>query len=263
MRSLAALLLLPALLLAEDEKPAGEKPPEEKPEKRKTAAEVEIPEPGTAIEDPAVARQEVARFDKEMRAAPSAAKEAELLRALGGWDHPDVLKAATKYLKDRERDVAVAAVVVIARQGKSKDAAGRILLGTLKTEKRTDIVCAALVGMGRLGFDNKSAVNEAMKLFQRDTKETHKAATRYFGYIRYKPVFRQLAEKLDEPVATNPNDPKNPPASWWEERWTEWSSNVPYTRWALAQLVEGETFEQTKEAKQWAEAEGRKHGIEW
>ncbi len=258
MRSVVALLLLPGLLLAEDGKP-----PQEKPEKRKTAAELEIPDSGTAIEDPAVARQEIARFDKEMRAAQGPEKQAELLVALGAWDHPDVMKAAAKYVKDKERAVAVAAVTAIARQGKSKEAAGKLLLGTLKAEKRTDIVCAVIVGMGKLGFDNKAAVNEAMKLFQRDTKETHKAATRYFGYIKYKPVFRQLAERLDEPIAKNPNDPSNPPASWWEERWNEWNSNVAYTRWALSQLVPGETFEQTVEAKEWAEQHGKEHGIEW
>ncbi|MFI5403755.1 MAG: HEAT repeat domain-containing protein [Planctomycetota bacterium] len=262
MRLLVLLLLLPALVLGEDEKPA-EKPPEEKPGKRKTAAELDIPDPGSGIDDPAVARQEIARFDKEMRAAPSPAKEAELLLALGGWDHPDVLKAVTKYLRDKERDVAVAAAIAIARQSRSKEAAGKILLGTLRSEKRTDVVCAAIVGMGRLGFDNKGAVNEVMKFFQRDTKETHKAATRYLGYIKYKPAFRQLAEKLEEPVSKNPNDPTNPPASYWKERWEEWSSNVPYTRWALSQLVEGESFEQVQEAKQWAESEGKKHGIEW
>jgi hypothetical protein len=117
--------------------------------------------------------------------------------------------------------------------------------------------------MGRLGFDSKTAVNEVMKLFQRDTRETHKAATRYLGYIKYKPAFRQLAEKLDEPIATNPADPACPPASWWKERWEEWSGNVPYTRWALAQIVEGETFELTREAKEWAEKNGKQHGIEW
>lgn len=254
MRFLVAFLVLPALLAAADDKPAAEK---------KTAAEIEIPDPGTAVEDSAVARQEVARFDKEMRETKDPAKEVELLERLGGWDHPDVLRAAAKYLKDREVQVAVAAVVAVARQGKSKDAAGKILLGLLKSEKRTDVVCAAIVGMGKLGFDNKSAISEAQKLFQRDARETHKAATRYFGYIKYKPAFRMLAEKLDEPHAANPNDPNNPPESYWKERWQEWNSNVPYTRWALSQLVEGETFEKTDEAKQWAETQGRKHDIEW
>lgn len=262
MRPLVALLLAPALLLADDQKPAGDKPPDEKP-KRKTAAELDIPDPGTPIEDPSVARQEVARFEKEMREAPSATKEAELLARLGNWDHPDILKAAARYMKDKERDVAVAAIVTIARQGKSKEAAGKTLLGLLKTEKRTDLVCAAIVGMGKLGFDNKAAIKEAQSLFQKDTKETHKAATRYFGFIKWKPAFRQIAEKLDEPVAKNPNDPNNPPASYWKERWEEWNGNVAYTRWALAQIVPGETFELTAEAKEWAEKHGKEHGIEW
>ena len=262
MRSLAFLLLLPAILLADDDKPGAEKPPDPKA-KKKTAAELDIPDPGSGIEDPSVARQEVARFEKEMREAPSAAKEVEILARLGNWDHPDVVKAATKYVKDKERDVAVAAIVVVARQSKSKDAAGRILMGVLKTEKRTDIVCAAIVGMGKLGYDNKATVKEVQSFFQRDTKETHKAATRYFGFIKFKPAFRMLAERLDEPRPKNPNDPTNPPESYWKERWQEWDSNVPYTRWALSQLVEGETFELTAEAKEWAEKHGREHGIEW
>jgi hypothetical protein len=260
MRFAAALLLLPMPLLADDAKPVAEAP------KKKTAAEIEIGDPGTAVEDAAVARQEVARFEKEMRDAKDATKEVELLERLGGWDHPDVLKAAAKHLKDKEVTVAVAAVVAVARQGKSKEAAGKTLLGVVKTEKRTDVVCAAIVGMGKLGYDNKNVVKEAMALFQRDTRETHKAATRYFGYIKYKPAFRLLAEKLEEPkpLPENERNPgANPPASYWKERWEEWSSNVPHTRWALAQMVEGETFETTAEAKQWAESEGKKHDIEW
>jgi len=257
MRSLVALLLLPALLLADDTKQ-----PEEKPDK-KTAAEVEIPDPGTAIEDSAVARMEVARFEKEMRETKDPAKEIELLERIGGFDHPDVFKAVAKRMKDKEFTVAVAAVVAVARQSTSKDAAGRALLGVVKSEKRTDVLCAAVVGMGKIGYDNKSAISEAQKLFQKDTRETHKAATRYFGFIKYKPAFRQLAEKLDEPHPANPNDPNNPPESYWKERWMEWDSNVPYTRWAISQLVDGETFETTAEAKQWAESQGKEHGIEW
>lgn len=258
MRSAAVVLLLPALLFADDTKPEAEKP-----EKKKTGAEVEIPEPGTAIEDGSVARQEVARFEKEMRETKDPAKEIELLERLGGWDHPDVLRAASKYMKDKEFTVAVAAVVAVARQGKSKDAAGKALLAVVKSEKRTDVLCAAMVGMGKVGYDAKAAIGEAQKLFQKDARETHKAATRYFGYIKYKPAFRQLAEKLDEPHPANPNDPNNPPESYWKERWIEWDSNVPYTRWAISQIVEGETFETTAEAKQWAESEGKEHDIEW
>jgi hypothetical protein len=257
MRSLTILLLLPALLLADDAPAKDEKPA------KKTGAEIEIPEPGTAVEDSSVARGEVSRFEKEMRETKDPAKEVELIDRLGGFDHPEMLKALTKYVKDKELTVAVAAIVAVARQSKSKEGAARLLLSVAKSEKRTDIVCAAIVGMGKLGYDNKAAIGEAQKLFQRDKRETHKAAIRYFGFIKYKPAFRQLAEELDEPHPANPNDPNNPPESYWKERWQEWNGNIPYTRWALSQIVAGETFEKTEEAKQWAETEGKKYGIEW
>jgi hypothetical protein len=90
------------------------------------------------------------------------------------------------------------------------------------------------------------------------------AAARYFGYVKAKQAFRMLAEALDEPRPTlPPDDPANPPASYWKARWEEWSHNVPYYRWAISQIVEGETFETTAEAKKWAETHGEEHGIEW
>ena len=255
MRTLLLLLILPALLLAEERE-------EEKP-KRKTAGELEIPDPGTAIEDSAVARKEVARFLKEWKSAQGAEQKIKALTRLGGFDHSDILKAATKHTKDRDHTIAIAAVVVIARQSRSKVKAGKTLLGVLRKEKRNHVICAALVGMGRLGYDHKSAVKEAIEFFRRDTKETHKAATRYFGYIKYKNAFRMLAEKLDEPVAEKVNDPMNPSTAWWKERWIEWKSNVEYTRWALSELVEGETFETKNEAREWVETEGKAYGLEW
>jgi len=260
MRLLLALLLVPAFLLAQDGKP-GEK--QEKKPKRKQAGDLDIPDPGTPIEDAATARQEVSLFEKGMRKAESDKRRIELLQRIGNYDHPDILRVAGKYLKYKNHPVAVAAVVTCARQSKAKDKAGSLLLKHLKKEKRPYVACALLLGMGKLGFAHKTAVKEALKYHDRDTKETHKAATRYFGYIKYKPAFKRLATNLDEPIPKNPDDPTNPPASWWKERWTEWNSNVPYTRWALAQIVPGETFDSEEEAKQWALTEGAEHGIEW
>ena len=109
-------------------------------------------------------------------------------------------------------------------------------------EKRTSVIWAALVGMGKLGYD-KASVRKKAKSFQTSGDgETHKAATRYFGYIKDKSAFRMLAEHLDEQRALAPDSPSNPPASYWKERWINWSKNVYYTRWALAQIVPGETF---------------------
>jgi hypothetical protein len=265
MRLWLLLLLAPALLLAQDEqggqKQAGEKQ-EERP-KEKGAGDLEIPDPGTPIEDSATARQEVSLFEKAMRKAETRKRRVELLQRLGNYDHPTIVKAAGKYLKFKDHPVAVAAVVACARQSKAKDKAGSLLLKHLKKEKRPHVVCALLIGMGKLGYAHKNAIKAAVKYHDKDTRETHKAATRYFGYIKHKPAFKRLASKLDEPMPKDPDDPMNPPASWWKERWYEWEGTVPYTRWALAQIVPGETFDSTEEAKRWALTEGQQHGIEW
>jgi len=258
MRPLLALLLVSAVVWAQA-KPA---PEAQKPKKPK-AGDIQIPDPGARIEDSSVASREVARFQTAFKAAKTQKERLEALEALGRWDHPLVLKAAARLLRDRDWKVAVKAAVVCARQASCKGKAGKTLLGALKREKRTNVACAELVGMGRLGFRSRSSIRVAIKYIRRDTTETHKAATRYLGYIKYKEGFRLLAEFLDEPAPKRPDDPKNPPASYWKARWYEWDSNVPYTRWALSQFVPGETFETRREAKEWAETEGRKYGIKW
>lgn len=75
-------------------------------------------------------------------------------------------------------------------------------------------------------------------------------------------LFRKLAEELDEPLATNPNSPSNPPASWWEKRWKMWKAAKPAVVEALKALT-GQEFDKTAEAKAWVEANGKKAGIEW
>lgn len=72
-----------------------------------------------------------------------------------------------------------------------------------------------------------------------------------------------LAEKLEEPKPARIDDPKNPPASWWKERWEEWNSNLPYVKKALSQIVPGETFDTLSEAQKWAEQHGKEHGVKW
>jgi len=261
MRILLATLLLFAPALGEDGKDPKEG--EDKAPKKVEPGSIEQGEPAVPIEDSSSARRQVARFEKEWDDAETREERLEALDRLGKWDHRVVLKAARKHVDHRDYFLATKATIVCARQKSSKDRAARVLLRVLKREKRTNVVCAAMIGLGWLGYDKRAAIREAENLFRKDFKELHKAATRYFGYIRYKPAFRMLAERLDEPAPADPNSPTNPPASYWRERWFAWKENVKYTRWALAQMVPGETFDVTEEAKQWAENHGREHGIEW
>jgi len=233
---------------------------EEAVKKAEGPGDVHIGDPGTKIEDPAVARKTVEQVLKEVKAQKEEDLQGKALEKLGDWDHPEVLKAAQRFLGDRNRFLAIGGAIVCARQS-DRAKAGTALYAALKSEKRTDVASVLLVALGKSGFPK--AVKEAESWFRKDTKEPRKAAARYFGYIKWKPAFRLLAEELDEPRPGNVNDPNNPPESYWKERWMDWNAALPHVRWALSQLVDGETFDQKKEAENWARTEGRKHGIEW
>ncbi|MFQ5844122.1 MAG: hypothetical protein ACE5JG_03960, partial [Planctomycetota bacterium] len=194
MRVLGALLLLPALLGA-DEGPLGK--PREGP------GAIQIEDPGPVMVDAAVAKQTAARFRDQMKAAHSPEDKSRVLLKLGDWNHREIYKAAARYLRSKDERVAVAAVVVCGRQSACRKQAGAALLKQLHREKRESVACALLVGLGRLGRDGKAAYKAAREIFEKDTSEKHKAAARYFGYIRAKTAFRMLAEKLDEPKNTS------------------------------------------------------------
>jgi hypothetical protein len=230
-----------------------------------TAGEILIPDPGTKVEDAAVARKEIVLFLSEMRKTPKKEirKRVALIERLGQWDHPMILKEVRKYTKDKSYKVSVAAVVACARQTSEKEKTAAALLATLKKEKRNDVVCALLVAMGRMGYDNKKAFKAAADRYNKTAVEPIKAAARYFGYVKSKAAFRMLAEKLDYPRPAQVDDPANPPASWWEARYKEWKAYVPHVRWALNEIVPTENFDSTREARAWAESEGAKHGIKW
>ncbi len=240
-----------------------EKREREEREARKPGA-IQVLDPGTDVGDSAIARRQVARFQKEWKAAKKD-NEARIkaLTRLGEWNHPEVCKALLKHIKHKEFTVAVAAIAAVGRQSHAAKAAGKKVMGVLKSDKRTAVICASLVTLGRLGYKRADGIKMAERFHRKDTGERHKAAARYFGYIKHKEAFRKLAEHLDEPFPANPNSPTNPPAAWWEARYKEWQSNVSFTRWAISQLIPDETFETESEAKQWAESEGSKHGIEW
>lgn len=249
------LLLLAALPVAGD----GDK-------KKPTPGEIEIEDPGGVIEDAAVAKREVERFSEKMKAARDDAERVALLERLGGWNHALVFRALSKDVKHKSEPVAIAAVVACARQS-ATSGAGAFLFRRIAREKREAVICALWVGTGRLGYDKPSAYNAALKTIKNTKGEILKAATRYLGYIKAKKAFRALAELLEEPPHSMPagrdGEPRKMPDSYWQAIHDSWYANLPHARWALSQLVPGETFETKDEARQWAETEGKKHGIRW
>jgi hypothetical protein len=239
---------------------------EDKAQKKPTPGEIEIEDAGATIEDDAVAKREVARFAEKMKAAADDAERVALLTRLGGWNHALVFRAASKYIRHKSEPVAIAAVVACARQS-ATPGAGAFLFRALGREKREPVVCALWVAAGRRGYAKTTAYNAALKVLKNEKGEVLKAATRYLGYIKAKKAFRVLAELLEEPPSSMPagrdGESRPMPASYWQAIHDAWYANLPHVRWALSQLVPGETFETKEEARDWAEAEGRKHGIRW
>lgn len=253
MRRMIAISLLAATLCAQE----GEK-------KEPEPADIALPDAGQPIEDRAVVKERLARFLADMKAAKKdEAARIALLEKLGEWDHSDILKAASKLLRDRQTGVAVAAVLVCTRQESSAAKAGQMLWSHADREKRLEVRCAAMIAAGKLGYNKAGTRKEAAKLFKKDDSEVRKAAARYLGYVQDKSAFRLLAEKLDEPSYSTNTPGVAMKESEKRRRWTRWNSNRPWVMWALSQLVPGETFETTGEAKEWALSEGKDHGIGW
>ena len=262
MKLLLPLLLFAFLAQAKDESAEGEG--------TKTGpGDIKIEDPGAPIDDKNVAKDYATRFREKMKAAKTPEDRAKLLSRLGDYDHSEIYRAASKFVKNKSEAVAIAAISTCARQSQSKAKAGGYLFKAMGNEKRPAVVCALLVGIGHLGYDKKNAYKLAEKIFRRDTTETHKAAARYFGYVKAKAAFRMLAEKLDEPKNTAPpQGRKKTPILSEEDRKKlcyEWKSAVPYVQWALSEIVPGETFDSTAEAKLFVAEDGvkKKFRIDW
>ena len=230
--------------------------------------EIAVGDPGVKVTDGAVARRKVSQFKAEAKKTKDKLTRAEALRKLGDWDHPEILKEAKKHLKSKNRFMAVEAAIVVARQS-DKKTAGFKLLGALKNERRHDVICAQLVALGTVG--NEKGFKAARKWLHYKTdeprNELRKAAARYFGLIKAKAAFKDLATYLDDPVKRNTldvDDPNNPPPAVWKKRWEAWEAYFPYVRDAMKAIADGETFETTTEAREWAKTgDAKKIGIKW
>ena len=230
--------------------------------------EIVIGDPGVKVTDSSVARKKVSQFKAEAKKTKDKQVQAEALRKLGDWDHAEILKEASKRLKSKNRFMAVEAAIVVARQS-DKKTAGHKLMKAMKAEKRHDVICAQLVALGAAG--NEKAFKPALKWLHYKTDESRneprKAAARYFGMVKAKAAFKDLATYLDDPEKRNTldvDDGMNPPAAVWKKRWEAWGAYVPYVREAIKAIAEGESFETTSEAREWAKTrDAKKLGIKW
>ncbi len=82
------------------------------------------------------------------------------------------------------------------------------------------------------------------------SKDLMRACLHYLGKFKYKHAVPTLVDMVDEPKPKNPNDPKNPPETYWKSRVKLWQVSEGWIRWALKEIT-GQEFRSPREWEAW------------
>jgi len=258
MRALVlALGLATAAASAQEKPPAPPAPPAPAPAKPAAPADAkekpDVDDAETAAK--VLADAEKGLGEKEARARIKALEPFFVRR------HPNYMKRLTALLKDKEDDVAKTAARALGNQPFPGNAEALIEFGSnAKNLAARPAVCAAAiraagdVGLGKKGYE------KLRKLFDGGVKEVQPAICDAFGRAKEKRAFSFLVDRYDDPQPENPNDPSNPPASYWQQRHEEWKVYGAEAKQGLRDLT-GVTCENAKAWKEWAEGAGKALGF--
>lgn len=165
-----------------------------------------------------------------------------------------ITAAASHELKDLEKTVRK------ILKSKPKKQGGPPALGVVAT--------ACVDYLARLGFagEEEFVLKEQLTALIADerrikaswSRELVRAALHYLGKNKFKPAVPFLIEEmLPTPTPADPNDPKNPPASYWEARTKLWHEHESWTRWALKEIT-GQEFRSVREWQAWLKQQDKK-----
>ncbi len=221
--------------------------------------------------------------DKEAKALAAAIKKIAkkknandvlpVLEKIDELEHKDFDKPLLRLLKHQSSLVAIRAAEMWEWRVRDKKVASKLWKASWmekKNSRRFEVKAKCLIAFARGGIELNA---KQFKEIERDWRwivgnPDERYAKGLEGIAAWvvvskdKRLFRRLANELDEPLATNPNSPSNPPASWWEKRWKMWKAAKPSVVEAL-KAITGKEFDKTEEAKKWCEANGKKAGVEW
>jgi hypothetical protein len=270
LRTLALLLALSGGRALAEDPPSGGEPPAEAP----------VPETPT-LRVPT--DEEVATLLEELKGAAKRKKASEVLPTLekfAGLTHPDFLKPLTKMLTHEAGEVAVRAARILESQSpvdvdpkvQEKNAKDLWKSGWAhaSNDKRYLVKGAAVRAIGAWGCvldDRQYDEVERMWRSQLGNPAPERVdalldVIAYFEKTKDKRFCRHLAEQIDEPIASSPNSPSNPPASWWEARWKTWDKLKGAVNSAL-KAITGQDFKATADAKKWFEENEKAFGFKW
>ena len=262
---LVAGLLLPAAPLAAEDAPRGS---EEEGEEAETEGE----------ESPlqAIDKAEAKKLNDALKKAAKKKKAPQVfpaMEAIEDYDSPEFHKVLLKLLRHGSSLVAIRAAEMWEWRIHDKKCASKVWKASWmdKSNRKRFVVKAKVL---------KAFARGGQKLDAKKFKEVESdwrwivgnpnpvnapalsAIAEYFEITKDKRLCKRLAMELDEPMATNPNSPSNPPADWWERRWKLWKESKPAVVAALLAIT-GQEFDKTEEAKKWFQDNEKTFGFEW
>ncbi|MBI4880956.1 MAG: HEAT repeat domain-containing protein [Planctomycetes bacterium] len=184
------------------------------------------------------------------------------LQKLAAGRHDAIVKELVKALKDKDRTVRFVAVQLLGTQRGPE--VQKALLPIVTAGRSFDLLNAseAVRSLGYVGY-GKSGFKILEDLFWKQrAKEVRKAIIEAVGRQKEKEAVSLLIAVLDQPIPKDPNDPNNPPPSFWQEKYDEW---IHFKDDAINSLesITGKRFFNSDTAIDWIENEGKKQGLKY
>lgn len=154
--------------------------------------------------------------------------------------------AASHELKDVEKDVRG----LLRKKPNKKDATG--LSGAVGSAVIDYLVRMQVAGEESTVLDDfvTPLLADERRIRASWGKDLVRASVHYFGKTKFKRAVPLLIELVPEPQPKNPNDPKNPPATYWAERVKLWHASEGWVRWALKEIT-GKEYRSYREWDAW------------
>lgn len=187
----------------------------------------------------------------------------------------DFVPEIRKYIESDQAEIQAAAIVAASSNGlKDEEKRVRKILHAKPKQKTGTGAIAAPVAIACIQFlteqgiageqefvlDDwlKPTLADERKLKQDWASGLIRACIAYFGRSKWMPSVPYLIEEmLGQPIPSNPNDPKCPPASYWEARTRLWQDYEGWARWALKEIT-GQQYRSVREWQAWMKTKDKK-----
>lgn len=202
----------------------------------------------------------IAAFKNAWRAAKTTEPKISALDALVKGRHSFVADELAKLVKDKDGAVVLRAVTLLGTQ--KGVGAEKHLLPLCKYARNFDLARgrAAVRSLGYIGY-GKDGYKVLEDLFWKCSDPEVRAELAFaWGMQKEKRAFSILVAMLDMPRPVDPNDPNNPPASYWEAIGKQWEVVKGPVGVALEQICGKKMFNKDA-AERWFEDVGKKQGF--